>query len=425
MHSKFFPRPKPELKYAGTKYTGLILALISTLLIISASCATLKPTPQPYKTSLSFKGQYYQVVYNDFLNLFRRKGIKIISESWEQGLIETDWLYFSRPGSNWRFRYSLVLSFAKDNEQPNSIQISATARYQRGILLRQDPFTPNPIGYDWDDLAPDQFLIGNINDFFISLKNHIDPIQSNIILPYPQGIRRVIYRIKGISIEKVKSFPFDETQRIFNLGDEYVDIQTSSQIFSENDAVIFPIADERFSQFLSSTGFCQSDDLMIKEKARKIIGTEKNSWRAVKMIVTWLKKEITPAYNFSFSEAKDVLLSLQGDCTEYTVLAAAFCRAVGIPARAVVGIMYDGGIFNYHMWLEAYVGQWVSIDPQFYEIDEDSGEYYTDATHLKFLQINLGDDTLKVMNQFMGSIMDNLELEILDYGVGPGQVIDN
>ena len=411
MFYKFSLRPKP-----GFKHTVLAaLAILSFLLIIAVSCSRLKPVMEPYKTTLSFKGKYYQVVFNDFINLFRRKGIKILTDSWRQGIIETDWLYFSKPGSNWRFRYSLALTFVENIRQPNSIQVSAAARYQRGILLRQDPFTPNPIGYDWDDIPPDQYLIGNINDFFISLKNHIDPIQSNIILPDPQRIRRIIYRIKNISIEKIKSFPFDETQRILNLGDEYVDIQTSSQTFTEKDAATIPINDERFSQFLNSTDFCQSDDPMIKGQARKIIGAEKNSWRAVKLIAAWLKQEITPAYNFSFSEAKDVLFSLQGDCTEYTVLAAAFCRAVGVPARAVLGIMYNGGIFNYHMWLEVYVGKWVSVDPQFFNKDETTGEYYTDATHLQFLRIDLGDDTLKAMNQFLTDIIGKIKLEILDY----------
>lgn len=408
MNGKFSPRLNQKNKHK-------IVTLISSILILSASCATLKPTHKPYTTSLTFEGQYYQVIFDDFLNLFRRKGIKLLTESLEQGLIETDWLYFSKPATTWRFRYNLVLSLVKDIQQPNLIRVSATAQYQGGIPLRQDPFRPGSIGYDWGDIPPDKYLIVNLNDFFMSLKNNIDPIRSNIILPDPWSIRKVMYRFKGISPESIKSFPYDETQKIINLEDEYADIQTSSQIFAEKDAVLIPVADERFSQFLSPSSFCQYEDPMIKKTAQEIIGDEKNSWKAVKKIAAWLKQEITPAYNFSFATAKDALTLLYGDCSEYTVLGAAFCRAVGIPARAVLGIMYNGGIFNYHMWLEVYVGKWVSVDPQFFKKDEATGEYYTDATHFKLLLTDMGDDTLKVMNQFMAYITGKLKLEILDY----------
>ena len=408
MNWRFSPKFKQKIEHK-------IFALIPCLLFFSASCATLKPTHKPYTTSLSIEGQYYKAVFNDFLNLFKRKGIKLITESLEKGQIETDWLYFSKPGTSWRFRYNLVLSFAEDKEQPNTVQVSAAAQYQGGIPIRQDPFRPGSMGYDWGDIPPDQYLIVNLNDFFMSLKNNIDPIRSNIILPDPQKIRRVIYRLKGISPESIESFPFDGTQRIINFEDEYTDIQTSSEIFHEKNAVTIPVSDKKYRQFLRPSVFCQYEDPMVKRTAQEIIGDEKNSWKAVKKIAAWLKKEITPAYNFSFATAKDALTVFHGDCSEYTVLGAAFCRAVGIPARAVLGIMYNGGIFNYHLWLEVYVGKWMSVDPQFFEKDEATGEYYTDATHLKFFWIDLGDNTVKVMNQFMSNIMGKLKIEILDY----------
>ena len=408
MNWKFSPWFKQKVEHR-------IFALISCLLLLSASCATLKPVHKPYTASLSFEGQYYQVIFNDFVKLFERKGIKLITESWEQGLIETDWLHFSKPSTSWKFRYNLLFTFPKDIQQPNSIQVSAAAHYQGGIPLRQDPFRPGSIGYDWGDIPPDQYLIVNLNDFFMSLKNNIDPIPSNIILPAPRSIHKVNYRIKGISPELFRNFPSYETQKIINLEDEYADIQTSSQIFAEKDAAALPVIDKRFSPFLNPSVFCESDDPMIKKTAQDIIGDEKNSWKAVKKISLWLKQELTPAYNFSFATAKDTLTVLYGDCSEYTVLGAAFCRAVGVPARAVLGIMYNGGIFNYHMWLEVYVGKWVSVDPQFFNKDETTGEYYTDATHLQFLRIDLGDDTLKAMNQFLTDIIGKIKLEILDY----------
>ncbi len=58
-----------------------------------------------------------------------------------------------------------------------------------------------------------------------------------------------------------------------------------------------------------------------------------------------------------------------GDCTEHAVLTVAVLRALGIPARAVVGMLLSpdfGGrrdVFVFHMWAEALVnGKWVLVD---------------------------------------------------------------
>jgi len=63
-----------------------------------------------------------------------------------------------------------------------------------------------------------------------------------------------------------------------------------------------------------------------------------------------------------------VAKSLSGDCTEYAMLSAAMCRALGVPSRTAVGLVHapgrDGKFYlAYHMWTEVYAdGQWVPID---------------------------------------------------------------
>lgn len=58
-----------------------------------------------------------------------------------------------------------------------------------------------------------------------------------------------------------------------------------------------------------------------------------------------------------------------GDCTEHAVLTIAVLRALGVPARGVVGMLLSpdfGGrkdVFVFHMWAEAYYrGKWVLVD---------------------------------------------------------------
>ena len=65
--------------------------------------------------------------------------------------------------------------------------------------------------------------------------------------------------------------------------------------------------------------------------------------------------------------ADHVARNLEGDCTEYAMLAAAMCRAAGVPARTALGLVYfergGEGYLAYHMWTEVFArGQWLGID---------------------------------------------------------------
>jgi hypothetical protein len=87
-----------------------------------------------------------------------------------------------------------------------------------------------------------------------------------------------------------------------------------------------------------------------------------------------LEKSIT----FSVPSAVQVLETLQGDCNEHTVLYVALARALGLPARTAVGLVYLDGSFFYHAWPEVWLGEWVAVDPTF-------GQFPADAAHIRFV----------------------------------------
>lgn len=67
--------------------------------------------------------------------------------------------------------------------------------------------------------------------------------------------------------------------------------------------------------------------------------------------------------------AREIAIGRSGDCTEHTVLAVALLRSLGVPARAVVGMIYSESfegarnVFVFHMWAEAHRGgKWVLVD---------------------------------------------------------------
>ncbi len=74
-----------------------------------------------------------------------------------------------------------------------------------------------------------------------------------------------------------------------------------------------------------------------------------------------------PSYIHSFSFASTVAKSKSGDCTEYSVLAAAIARALAIPARVIIGTVIvedEDTIEAYgHAWNEVWLdGRWHRID---------------------------------------------------------------
>ncbi len=241
-------------------------------------------------------------------------------------------------------------------------------------------------------------------------------IKPDLTIERPREVRTARFKLTGISSEKIQNLPFDDgSQSLLELKDNHALIQTVSRVFREEDSLSLPIANKKVQQYLKPTHFCQSDDPGIVSLARDIIGQESNAWRAAKRIAEWVSQEMRANYDVGFASAKEVLKNREGDCSEHTVLAVALCRAVGIPARSALGIMYGQGLFAYHMWPEVFVGRWVSLDAKWLAVEEQSGEYYTDATHLKLGRSNLDENIFKEMAQAISEIMGRLSIEVIEY----------
>jgi len=285
-------------------------------------------------------------------------------------------------------------------------------------------------GIIWKSINNSAFL--TMTSLRMNREKALEPISSGFDLAYstiirpnvawasPYQITRVRFRLSGLEREKFLRFPFDDgSQQLVQVGDDFVVVQTNSLVFKEKRALALPIKEEKIQSYLQPTTFCQSDDPQIQNVARDIIGDERNSWRAAKLIARWVNQALQPNYDVGFASAREVLKARQGDCSEFTVLTVALCRAVGIPARAAVGIMSAGGLFAYHMWPEVYVGRWLNLDPKWLVVDKDTGELVTDATHLKFGRSRLDENLFKEIATSVAEIIGHLELEIIDYLSSP------
>ena len=116
--------------------------------------------------------------------------------------------------------------------------------------------------------------------------------------------------------------------------------------------------------YLLPSRYCESDRLLAA--ALEITRGKAPGYDQVTSIVDWIRREIP--YDYAGSEslvsAAEVLQRKTGVCRDYAHLGIALCRSLCIPARMVVGYLYELQPMDLHAWFEAYVGdRWYSFDP--------------------------------------------------------------
>ena len=168
----------------------------------------------------------------------------------------------------------------------------------------------------------------------------------------------------------------------------------------------FPVQDipPQVRPYLEATSQVQSTASAIKKKARELTASSKTEFDAIQQILTWLvdnMRYVQPP------QAYDALYSFrtgQGNCQNYSHLAAALMRAAGIPVRIVNGITLkksynikqSGGTLvmknaqGRHSWIEVYLSdlKWLPLDPQQTELFVSN----------RFIRVEVGQDNLETEN---------------------------
>jgi len=131
--------------------------------------------------------------------------------------------------------------------------------------------------------------------------------------------------------------------------------------------------------------FLQSDQKEIIELARRAVGKTRDAAEAAQKIEDFVANYVqNRSLSVGYASAAEIAASRQGDCSEFAVLTAALCRAIGIPAQVVAGLAYVNDFagfegFGGHGWTQAYVGdRWVGLDAAF----KATGRGGYDAGHI-------------------------------------------
>jgi transglutaminase-like putative cysteine protease len=116
-------------------------------------------------------------------------------------------------------------------------------------------------------------------------------------------------------------------------------------------------------QFLLPSRYCPSDTL--EKQARELTTGAQPGYDQVEAIRAWIHEHIEYRYGVSngSTSATDSLRDGAGVCRDFSHIGIAMCRALTIPARMVVGYLYQLEPMDLHAWFEAFVAdRWHTFD---------------------------------------------------------------
>ena len=187
----------------------------------------------------------------------------------------------------------------------------------------------------------------------------------------PDLIDQITYKIKVFDVPSAKLFMQSERQKITQLKDNELYLKINSEKQS-SEKYSYPVETKGMEEYLKTGPFIMPDSDKISAAAKSIASGETDAYVIAKKMENWVYNNITGKdYSLDFANAIETFETRRGDCTEHSVLLASLLRAVGIPSRVIIGLIYVDNpkpAFSYHMWVQAYVGKkqgqpkWVNLD---------------------------------------------------------------
>ncbi len=217
----------------------------------------------------------------------------------------------------------------------------------------------------------------------------------------PRDVRRLRIRLEGADLSGADLQGAGQT-----VDGDVVELRDPRELRAE-------AGNRDASQYLAPETLIESDAPEIRAEAeiavRGVAGVRARAERLTRYVNSLLEKKPT----VSIPSAREVLRTKVGDCNEHTALYVAMARALGIPARIAVGLVFIHGAFYYHAWPEVYVdegsgrGLWLPVDPTL-------NQFPADATHVRLARGGLDKQA-----QILPSI-GRLKMTVLDLDLAPG-----
>ncbi len=223
----------------------------------------------------------------------------------------------------------------------------------------------------------------------------------------PNETREVVYRLrlKGVTNPQT-AIAQDDRQEIRKLEGEQMELVVRGL----REPATEKAAGEPPADYLKSNHFIKSDDPLVRRLAEQAVEGQTEAWAKALRIERWVHDHIkNKTFTEAFATADEVAKRLEGDCTEHAVLAAALCRAAGVPSRTAVGLIYvpRERAMGFHMWIEVWInGKWYALDPTL-------GQGGVGASHLKITDHHWNDVQSMTPLLPVTRVLGRIQIEVL------------
>lgn len=182
----------------------------------------------------------------------------------------------------------------------------------------------------------------------------------------PHDTDSIVYKITlDNEVDPKDALAEDARQTIKNVKGKTFELHVSAN----RHPPVVAVEEKVDEQFLESCYFLNWDDARVKAQAKVAVGNETDPWKKAQRIEKWVYRNVRNDNTVAFTTAGQIARQLRGDCRQHAMLGAAMCRAVGVPSRSAVGLIYvsrNGAkpFLGFHMWFEVWInGKWIALDP--------------------------------------------------------------
>ena len=267
----------------------------------------------------------------------------------------------------------------------------------------------------------------------VSGRMRVDLLEASSVVPVspkpigePGDVLRMRLRIEGVDLAAAGLDALDGGAQ--HVDGDIVDLRDPETLQLE-------AGDATSARHLAPEAFIESDaPEIIAEAQTGVLGITGNRARAERL-VRYVNGLLEKKPTVSLPSAREVLRTKVGDCNEHTALYVAMARALGIPARIAVGLVYMHGAFYYHAWPEVYLeegplaaagggtrqgrsaveepagrhGLWLPVDPTL-------NQFPADATHLRLTRGGLEKQAAIV------PLIGRLRMTVVDVEMAPNSM---
>ena len=216
----------------------------------------------------------------------------------------------------------------------------------------------------------------------------------------PRGVRRLRVRLEGADLSSPDLDGVGQT-----IDGDVIEI-------TRPETPVPGSPDPQAARYLSPEPLIESDDPAIEAEAARAAGAVVGVRARAEALTRYVNGLLDKKPTVGFPSAREVLRTKIGDCNEHTALYVAMARALDIPTRIAVGLVYMRGAFYYHAWPEVYLDEgdgrasWLSVDPTL-------NQFPADGTHLRLARGGL-DRQMAIL-----LLIGRLRMTVLDLELAP------